>query len=242
MKKFSIFSVFAFLLTIAICLSCGYLFSNILISTNIFQFASTIESESKTFYALTTASAKTQTELVSSKTTLQSQNGAGIIFEQDGLFHLIASIYENLPDAQKVQTNLKTQNISTEIIKIQIDSTSLDGNFSTEETAILNACINCKFELFKSLYDIAISLDTNVFDIKKAKLECNNIFSKHIESKTNLETFFKNSNNEIKNLKSQLENISIHLSNLISENTECDTQTFSSLIKYTYCKILLDIE
>lgn len=242
MKKFSVFSFAIFATTIATCISCGYLLSNVLISTNIFQFSSTVVSEAKTYYALSTNSASTKSELATdSKTTLQSQNGAGVIYEKDEKFFLLASIYENLPDAEKVKTNLKAQDIKTEIIKIELSSTSVDGNFSNEEKNILATCLKSKFEIFESLYDVAISLDTQVFDMKKAKLECNNIFSKHIERKANLETFFKDDSKTTATLKTELENISTHLSNLISENYETSNQTFSSLIKTTYCKILLDV-
>ncbi len=240
MKKFSVLSFFMLVLGICTCISCGYLISTYIVSSNLFQYASTVECEEQTVYAISMATSENSDELKAQKTQLQAQNGAGYIFEQDDKFYLLASVYENVNDAEKVKDNLKNQGYESEILNITLEKNKIEGNFSNEEKGILETSLKSNFDVFKSLYDVAISLDTNVFDLTKAKLECNTIFSNHVSTKTNLETFFKNQTSEIKTLQQNLDETNDNLSNLISENYENRSQTFSSLIKQTYCKILFD--
>ena len=185
-------------------------------------------------------SGATETELSSFKQELQAQNGAGYICEKDGKFYLIASIYENFNDAELVKNNLQASGIETEILTIELEESNVEGNFSADEKTILTNCLKSKIETFKELYDVAISLDTNVFDKTKAKLECNTIYSENVSTKANFDTYFKESNNKtLQSLQSALTETNDCLSNLISENYDTQNQTFSSLIKQTYCKILL---
>lgn len=223
------------------CVSCGYLISTAIVTSNLFQYTSVVSCDDQTVYAISMTSGTTEAELTSSKQELQAQNGAGYIYEKDDKFYLIASIYENFNDAELVKNNLQTSGVETEILTMVLEKSKVEGNFSADEKTILTNCLKSKIETFKNLYDVAISLDTNVFDKTKAKLECNTIYSENVSTKANFDTFFKQSNNtSIQSLQSTLTATNNCLSNLISENYDTTTQTFSSLIKQTYCKILLD--
>lgn len=223
------------------CVSCGYLISTAIVTSNLFQYSSVVSCDDQTVYAISMTSGTTEAELSSSKQELQTQNGAGYIYEKDDKFYLIASIYENFNDAELVKNNLQTSGVETEILTIVLEKSRVEGNFSADEKTILTNCLKSKIETFKDLYDVAISLDTNVFDKTKAKLECNTIYSENISTKANFDTYFKQSNNiSLQSLQSTLTATNNCLSNLISENYDTTTQTFSSLIKQTYCKILLD--
>lgn len=241
MKKFSILSLLLMIVGLCACVSCGYLISTAIVTSNLFQYSSVVSCDDQTVYAISMTSGTTEAELSSSKQELQTQNGAGYIYEKDDKFYLIASIYENFNDAELVKNNLQTSGVKTEILTIVLEKSMVEGNFSADEKTILTNCLKSKIETFKNLYDVAISLDTNVFDKTKAKLECNTIYSENVSTKANFDTFFKQSNNtSIQSLQSTLTATNNCLSNLISENYDTTTQTFSSLIKQTYCKILLD--
>lgn len=239
MKKFSILSCAIVLVGFCACISCGYLISTAIFATNIFQTENVIF-EKQEVYAISMAEAETAEKLQSQKLSLQSQNGAGFVLEKDEKFYLLASVYDNVNDAELVKNNLKNSGNEAQILRLQTNSIKIEGNFSSDEKSILSNALKANYATFKSLYDVAISLDTNVFDKTKAKLECNNIFSNHVSIKTNFETFFKDKNlsEELKNLQETLKTTDNHLSNLIGENYDSSTQTFSSLIKLTYCKIL----
>lgn len=241
MKKTSFLSIFLVLIGTCLCVSCGYLFSNALVTSSLFKYSSSVSNEDQTVYAISLAKNTDVEELENMRCELQQQNGAGYIYQQNEEFHLIASVYDNINDAELVKNNLKSIGKDCQIISIELERLTIAGNFSAEEKTILLECLKSDFNTFKTLYDVAISLDTGVFDLTKAKLECNNIFSSQVATKTNLETFFKdNTNKNLSSLRANLASTNEFLSNLISENYENTTQTFSSLIKLTYCKILFE--
>ena len=237
MKKFSFLSLTILTMAFFCCISCSYLISTAVVSS--FGYTTNISSQPQTVFAISLQSDENPKDLNENVTSLQSQNGAGFVFEQENKFYLIASVYENVNDAELVKNNLNSSGINSEIIEIPLENNSIKGNFDTNEKEILSASLKANYNTFKSLYDIAISLDTGVFDMSKAKLECNNVYSSLISIKTNLDTFFKN-NTEIEFLKENLSTSTELLSKLISEQYENINQTFSSLIKLTYCKILFN--
>lgn len=233
MKKFS-FVLFVFL-SICLCISCGQLISTAILTT--FGQSTTISTQNQIVYALSTRKSPLKSDIENQVSLLQSQNGAGFVFEQNEYFFLIASIYENVNDAELVKNNLKTNGVSSEILTISLKKQTIEGNFSADEKMLLNEALNANFETFKSLYDTAISLDTGVFDKAKAKLSCSEIYSKLIATKTKLESVF-DKNKQIDDLKKELDEACEILSELICENFESQNQTYSSLIKLSYCKIL----
>lgn len=240
MKKFSVLSFFIFVVAICSCISCGYLISTAIVTSSLFQYTSVVSSDSQNLYAISMASSTSENDLTSQKENLQSQNGAGYIYEKDENFYLIASIYENYNDAELVKNNLKTNGIEAEILTITLDTIQIEGNFTADEKTMLSNGIKSSVETFKNLYDVAISLDTSVFDKTKAKIECNTIYSNNVSIKANFDTYFKDTKDDnLKKLQSTLTKTNDYLSNLISENYDTQTQTFSSLIKQTYCEILL---
>ncbi len=240
MKKFSILSLLIFVLGFGLCLSCSWFFSSAILSANFSTTASKASFEKQTLYAICTNKSHDPTQLDDAKATLQSQGGAGFVFEKDGQFLLLASLYQNQSDAEKVKTNLVASGTNCSVEKLTISAKSISGNFTNQQKDILSQCLKINLQTFKDLYDVAISLDTKVFDKPSAKLECNNIFAKLISVKTNFETFFEKdlSKTSFKEIKSALERTESCLSKLIGENFENAGQTFSSLIKLTYFKIL----
>ena len=238
MKKFSFLSAIIFLVGVCCCVSCGYLVSNALVLT--FQTINSVSIESQTVYAISTFSSDEKNNVEEQKENLQKQNGAGFVFQFDSKYHLVASVYENQNDAEKVKKNLQTAGLSAEILKIETPKKEVEGNFSNEEKTVLTNCLKSNFEIFKKLYDISISFDTKIFDETKAKLECNNVFSSHVSTKSNFDTLFKNHPSPaLKEASQNLKNVQEILSNLIAENFDSSGQTFSSLIKQSYCNILL---
>lgn len=238
MKKFSFLSLAILVVGFCACISCSYFISNVLLSAGLFSNTNFVSTESQTVFAISMSDSATKEELNEGKLLLESQNGAGYIYKKDDKFCLLSSVYQNKADAELVKNNLSSQNVSCEILTIEIPAINISGNFSNEEKAVLMQCLKAKTETFKKLYDVAISLDTTLLDITKAKLECNQIYSSLISTKANFETMFKDKN--LVQVETSLKTIESHLSNLISENFENENQTFSSLIKLTYCKILLE--
>lgn len=239
MKKISILSLSIVMVTIFACLSCGWLISSAIVGFSSVAMTSSVKAEKQTLFAISLSKSQVVTETENAKADLQIQNGAGYVYKINDYYHLLASVYENKNDAELVKTNLSNSGVESEILTIEIAEQNVEGNFNSDEKTIITNCLNANLETYKKLYDVAISLDTNVFDKIKAKLECNKIYANLISIKTNFKTFFKNDDKNVENIAKNLEKTENLLSNLISENYDTSSQTFSSLIKLCYCQILL---
>ena len=239
MKKFSPLTFFIIIIGFCVAVSCGSLLSNALISTGIITNME-ISTPQCNFFAISTANCQKSEDLNEQKNFLQQNTGAGYVKQLNETFYLLSGVYANKADAELVKNNL-SQNIECEILTIAFPKIKIDGNFNSNERLVLSNCVNSQTSIYTALYDVAISLDTGVFDLEKAKLQCNTIYSNSISTKANFETFFKNKtekNDDLKQLYEILQNNEKCLSNLVSEQYESENQTFSSLIKLTYCKIL----
>lgn len=239
MKKFPYFTTFAVTLSVLLCISIGYFISTCIVSTNLFQLTKKVESAQTSFYALSIYTSDNEDDLIAVKKDFQKQNCAGYIYHSDK-FYLIASVYKNANDAELVKNNLSVNGYNAEVVKVDIPAFYLEGNFSSQEEEILRLALNCKDKIFENLYDISISLDTQIISETEAKLKVNETYSNFVTAKNNFETIFKSNRlNDIEKLRSEFERVEEILENLTKENLE-EGQTYSSLIKITYCKILLD--
>ena len=239
MKKFPYFTTFAVTLSILLCISIGYFISTCIVSTNLFQLTKKVESAQTSFYALSIYTSDNEDDLIAVKKDFQKQNCAGYIYHSDK-FYLIASVYKNANDAELVKNNLSVNGYNAEVVKVDIPAFYLEGNFSSQEEEILRLALNCKDKIFENLYDISISLDTQIISETEAKLKVNETYSNFETAKNNFETIFKSNHlNDIEKLRSEFERVEEILENLTKENLE-EGQTYSSLIKITYCKILFD--
>ena len=159
MKKLSFLSAIIFFVGVLLCVSCGYLLSNVIITSSLFSFSNSLYLEDQTIYAIYMDKSTDKESLLDSKPSLQQQNGAGFIYESEENFYLLASLYDNINDAELVKNNLKSKGFDNEILSIRIPSIKIEGYFSNEEKDILSNCLKAKYNTFKSLYEVAISLD-----------------------------------------------------------------------------------
>ena len=226
MKKFPFFTSIFVVLAVLCCISCGSLISTAMINI----LSTTVGIESQYVYAISMAKSPDENVVKSQVSSLQNQNGAGYIYKNDENFHLLASLYENKTDAEKVKKKLEETNISCEILTIEISPQKVEGNF--QQKNVIAEVLKTPFEIFKQLYDVAVSLDTNLINETTAKLNCNTIYSNFVAIKSNFQTLCGN----LKEISTKLEKIENCLKNLTTVNSA----NFSSLIKLTYCKILLE--
>ncbi len=236
MKKFPYFLTFSALLCIMLCVSIGYLISTCIVSSSLFQTTTNLESGENTYYLLSVYDSENKSDLEKVKQEFQAKNCAGYIYEKDERYYLVASIYSNINDAELVKNNLALEGLQVTITKFTQENIKLDGNFNSKELEILKDCFSYKDEVYKNLYDISISLDTNVIDNISAKLKINEVFSNFVTTKNNFETLFsKKTGTEISNIKNDFERVYNELYSLTQ--TE---ENLSMQIKLTYCKIILE--
>jgi hypothetical protein len=239
-KKSKIFFFTVLFLTMGLILTLADLFSSVITVGNFaFLPSQSVKTSSYKIYAISLQKSSTYNQASTQLQDIKMRGGAGVIYQTDGLYYCLASAYENENDAYGVQNNLKENKTDSEIVVISINSINFDLTLSgTEKNALLDA-VNSFKTVFKTLYDISISLDTGVKDFPTCKLDAALVKDKFFKTKKNFDEAFKTKlSNEIFQTKLKL----VELSNSLNVLTELDRQEkvlFSSTLKETYINAIL---
>lgn len=237
-NKKSKFNNLITMLIVIVCLclmiSIADLFSSI-ITVGGFSFISEDVSIPKyEVYAVCVSNHLTQVQAQENANICISLGGAGYIYTEDK-YYVIASIYENENDAIKVKESLIVTKPTTIVLKITIPSISVANTLNAQEKNTLNETFLIFKTTFKKLYDISISLDTNVIQEISAKLNINEIASDINETINNFNTLFNsNSYNHYGTINESLNKLLTCVNNLVSTSKI----PYTSYIKYTYCDSL----
>lgn len=222
-------------LIFVVCLGIASLFSSFLIKTE--SASSSVSSPAFEIHLLTIGKSQVKQEAISSSVDYQKSNSGGYIWGQENYFYVISSAYLNKNDAVLVQNSLFET--KSEILSIKFNSFSISGNFGNEESKILIKALSCPFEYYKEIYDIAVSLDTTVYNEISARMAVNNAHNNLASIIDNFELLFKeNDDNVLKEVKSMLQKVKQTSQKLCGGILLNNTQTYSSLLKYRYTEIL----
>lgn len=199
-----------------------------------------IKSNGFQLYMLSLSKSKIKKESSSIAKDFQSIGAGGFIWKYEDYYHNISSAYSNKNDAILVQNSIKNnKNIDSEILTITFNPITLTGSFDNNENKIISSSLNSFYTFYTNIYDIAISLDTSLYDEHYAHLEVNHTHNNLLTTITDFETYYKN------NLVGNLKIIDKYLQQALSiSKSLCDekyinkTQTYSSLLKYKYLEML----
>ena len=234
-KNFLIFFsslFFLFLLILA------FLLSNLIVKTD----SDTQEVYSPTFelYFLALSKSKLENESLTRSEDFQKIGAGGFVWKNEDYYYVVSSIYQNKNDAIKVQNSIKlNQNLDSEIFAVKFNSITLSGTFTNEEKKVLTKALQSSYDYYKEVFDIAISLDTNVYNEISARLAVNNAHSNFNCIYDDFNTLFSDSNIDIIKDLSNLLNQSIEISKkLCSGLQENSSQNYNSILKYRYTEIL----
>ena len=187
-------------------------------------------------FAVCITSANTKAQAEENANMCKMQGGAGYLYLYEGKFYIIASVYENESDADKVLTNIKNTNPHSTKINIQIDTISISSNLSSEEKTTLEKALNIFKDTYKELYDISVSLDTGVINEVNARLSVNSLGSGINTISSNFTTLFNaQMTNNFLNIKLKLNELSSTINNLINAPT---THPYTSQLKLAYTETL----
>ncbi len=235
-KKIILTSLGATLLVV--CLIVANYLSLLLIKTD--SESTSIKSNNFELYLLSLSKSQVEKEAMTLAEDYRLIGAGGFIWKYDNYYHVISSAYSNKNDALLVQNSIKTnQNLDSEILTINFSSKELLGNFSGEETKVLTKALNCFQEFYLTIYDIAISLDTSVYNEISARLAVNNAHNNLATTIANFKTLYEdNLTGNIKILDSTLEKASKTSQSLCSGSQISKGQTYSSILKYRYLEML----
>ena len=218
--------------------SCANLLSSLLVKNTIIS-SSAVHSSPFSISFLSLYSCDTIEDANNKARKIYTQNGAGYVLLKDGKYHVLASGYESKNDASLVKSNLETQGVTCEIIDQTYSQITINGEFTSDEKAVLENSLSAFYKAYKGLYDVSLSLDTNVITETNAKLLCNDVLSGFSSSAQNFTSLLsENYKGSILSLSKSLNSAKLSLTNLCNGKKIDETQTFSSQIKYRYIEIL----
>ena len=229
--------IIVFSLILVICAVVANYFSLLLVKTE--NLSSSLSSPSFDIYLLSSAKSQVKNEALTSSPDFQKNNEGGYVWENDNYYHVISSAYLNKNDAILVQNSIASNNTKSEIITINFQSYILLGNFDNDENKILTKALSCPIDFYKEIFDIAISLDTAVYNEISARMAVNNYHNTLSSLVDNFILLFENVNNDnITKLGELLQNMKSVSQKLCSGILLNNNQTYSSLLKYRYMEVL----
>ena len=189
---------------------------------------------------LSLSKSKLENEAKTIATDYRKIGAGGFIWKKGDYFHIVSSAYANKNDAELVQNSIKiNQNIESEIFTVKFKSYTLNGSFNGEEKKVMQKALTSCQSYYTSLYDIAISLDTGVYNEISAKLAVNNASNALATTYANLNTLFPDVTTSPYTKINKLNQQASKIGQLLCSDERISTgQTYSSLIKYRYLETL----
>ena len=217
---------------------CATLFSSFILPTST-QISGQIKSNEFEIHFLALNKSTLSSSASSLAKDVQSLGGGGYVWKNGEYFYVVSSAYANKNDAILVQNNLKASAIESEIFSVKFPSIVIEGGYDSESKKVLGKAINVFESSYLALFDIAISLDTQVYNEISARLAVNSNHANINSVIADFQTLFsQNDDGKISNLSLALSSLSKTSANLCSGVIINSGQTYSSLIKYRYLEIL----
>lgn len=243
MPKKSISTKKIFIFSFAMAVLTFFILVAILLSNLIVQKTGNnenISSPSFDIYMLSLSKSQLEKESLARAGDFQQIGAGGYVWKYEGYYHVITSAYIEKNDAILVQNSIKlNQNLESEIIKVSFPSIYIVSSFSSEEKKVLSRSLVAIKDYYLSIFDIAISLDTGVYNEISARLAVNNAHNTLNNIVDDYNTLFSsNHDNQLSLLKDMLNKAS-QISTLLCGGEKINQgQTYSSILKYRYLEIL----
>lgn len=238
-KKKFFFPLIAICFGILLCISLTSIFFSISSSKKSADSTSSLSSMDYNIFFLSQNNCQNEEEAKVLGKDIMINNDAGYVWEENENFYIISSAYENENDSTLMKNKLEKDGKFAEIIKVSFPAIKIASTYSNKERDIITSALNSFHDAYSLLYDTSISLDNNLINETNASLNINSTISKFNATKDNFDTLFQKNDIEFINIiKKHLINAKTSLNNLFEKKYITSTQTYSSLIKYTYCNLL----
>lgn len=191
-------------------------------------------------YLISLSQSQLKNEALAHASDFQSMGAGGYVWQNEEYYHIISSGYFNKADCELVQSSIKlNQGLDTTLLSISIPSYSIYGSFDSDQHKTLSALLAAPLNFYHSIYDIAISTDTNVLNEVGAKLNVNNALHDYATTISNFNTIFTGTleKNIASVYKMTTKGYEIAQKLALGEKKN-EEQNYSSLLKYRYLEIL----
>lgn len=174
--------------------------------------------------------AKSQSELSASALASDYENASGYIWKEGEYYHVIYCAVDKENDASLIKNALEKNEIPAEIIAISFPPFQLEDGLTSEQLSCANEAIASFMQSFRSLNDIAVGLDTNVYTASSATEKLNKLKDRITKLELNFRTTFSQS----------LAQPSTALGQYLADQLEsiCLTEANSKSLKYHAIEIL----
>ncbi len=202
--------------------------------------ADNISSAEFNLHFLTLAKSQLENEAKALAPDFRAIGAGGLVWKNGDYFYVASSAYANENDAILVQNNLKqVQNIESEIVSVNFKSIIINGSFTPEEKKTILKALSASQNYYNSIYDIAISLDTGVYNEISAKLAVNSAHNTLANTFADFSTLYGQPISQpLSNIYSLLKETSYSSQKLCTGEKISSNQTYSSLLKYRYLEVL----
>ena len=240
-KKIAKFAtLFTMFLCLTLCISFAELFSSLITVGGFSSITSgDVKQPSFSVYAISLYATETKVQAREMADITKRKNGAGYIWQGSECYYVFASCYETEADAKKVEQNLKENGTNCTIVKLDFSDITIKAEVTNEEKTTLGSAVHSFKDVYKKLYDLSVSIDTNLHTEIQAKVLLGDITSEFAKVKTNYETLFNSKlTSNLLDLKLSLTNVQ----NILNELAEFSSNEipYTSQVKNTYFKVLYE--
>ena len=220
------------------CAIVAYLLSSIIVPAN--KGSENISSSQFNLYMISLSKSQVENESLSRRADFQMIGAGGYVWKDEQYYHVISSAYIEKNDAVLVQNSIKLNfNLDSELITVPFPSFTLYGSFSSEEKKTLMKAVDSIYQYYLSVFDIAVSLDTGVYNEISARLAINNAHSVLANIIDDYNTLFGDvESDELTTLKEMLADALSISTKLCGGEKINQGQSYSSILKYRYLEML----
>ena len=235
-KKF--FIILIFVLAFIACVIVANYISIALLSAN--SNSDETFSDEIEYFMLSLSKSKLEKEAEATMQDYQKEGAGGFVWKIDDYYYVLSSAYLNKNDAQLKQVSIKQEyGIDCEILPIKFKSIKIEGNFTSEEKKVLNKSLSICNSFYSSIFDIAVSIDTGVYNDTTAKLSVNATINKINTIYANFDTLFPGPcPKPLESLQKLQEKVIYVAKQLLNDERMTIEQTYSSSLKYRYLQVL----
>lgn len=239
-KKGKFLAIFFVIFCLIVIIFFSISFSNFLLVGKVVNINSNVSQIEKTLFCLSLSSHQNKDDALISSKNQQNQGGAGFVYQTNGAFKVVSSIYSSKKDCEKVVSNLNNSNYSCEIIPLNLPQINLKLNLNSSQTKILNESLNLFYKNYQTLYNLSVEFDKQNIDEIKLKSSVKNLQDENAKvCEKYSKNFQQSSFISVLYVKIYLNKINSYLENILCAE---ENIYLSSATKLAYCEIILDYQ
>ncbi|MCL2540510.1 MAG: hypothetical protein FWE53_03745 [Firmicutes bacterium] len=190
----------------------------------------------ESFYAVTLEEFINEQDAISYAKSVRLRGAAGYVWNGD-YYRIIAAVYDEMDDANRVKERLLVENFRAEVYTIAAPVKTISGLNNLERRSI-STIYDFFLKTYKKLYELSYKLDISKTNAKDAAIEIGKLKQMAEDTYAGMHT---STNKHMRLSRMQMENLIESLSYLtLTRVYEGSGFPYTSEIKYAYVRVLAD--